>query len=134
MDFEQISAQYRDTFSTLLAEQTSLLPSVRSVFVATVDGHTIVHQSSQQDDEQRVSAMAGSLFALSETLTQELSCEDCRHIAIQTSTGPITLVRIPDKTQQFVLCAVADNKAPLGSLLAWVNGLGKQLATKLDQN
>ena len=133
MDIEQVIENQRESLELFLAEKSGDFPYLRGGYISTVDGHALAHFTSQNDDPLRISAMCGSLFALAETLTDELSGQDCRHIAIQSASGPIVLVRVPDKTQQFVMSAVADLKAPLGGLLSWVNEVSREVAATLDE-
>jgi len=131
MNIENFIQQYGVKIEGLIAKLTETLPGLSGGFISTVDGHPVAHFSSSGDDPSRISAMCASLFALSESLIKELRGGDCQHIAIQTSSGPVVLVRIPSDTHTLVISAAANAKTPLGSLLSWVNETGNSIAASI---
>lgn len=133
MNIENFLKNHRAHVVQVMEKLVEKLPGLTAGIISTVDGHTVAHFSRKKsEDPARISAMCSSLFALSETLTSELQYNHCQHITIQSATGPIALVRIPDASQALVITAAANPKTPLGALLSWVNEASHQIAEKID--
>lgn len=110
---EQLDKSIRvlDTFLATSAEFVSAL-------ITTVDGRHILSRTRLELFDSRVSAMTGSMLALSETLSSELQMQTCNHVTITTNIGVIVVMRIDDPEHVLVLTTVARNGASLGALLA----------------
>ena len=85
--------------------------SVRFACLGTVDGRAYAFAGVEEDaakTAQRMSAIACSLLALSESFSRESLHSNCSHALIAAERGNIIVVRVPCHSRAYVLAIGVD--------------------------
>lgn len=99
-----------------LAEFVAANPDVTLALVTSGDGFEVIAHP-HLPMAQRIAAMSSSLHALSEAIAREAGRGHSRNLIIETDSGTIVVLGIPDIIPRLSLAVVASGNEILGRLL-----------------
>lgn len=109
-------------------------PALKFACLGTVDGRLYACASSDSNAvAQRISAMASSLLALSESFSKDALRSHCTHSTISTEHGAIVTVRIPCSHRTHVVSVGADATENMAMTLRHALDVSEQLAAIIDR-
>jgi predicted regulator of Ras-like GTPase activity (Roadblock/LC7/MglB family) len=112
-DFSPIQmAKLRSTLGTTINNSAKLKMAV----IATVDGMTVVSHGSQEQQDERLSAMCSSLYALGEAAVSDVSGGECTDVLIEGDKTTLMLVSVTE-SPTLVLMLVATPDIIIGELM-----------------
>jgi predicted regulator of Ras-like GTPase activity (Roadblock/LC7/MglB family) len=114
-----------------LAEFVAANPDVTLAVVTSGDGFEITAHP-QLPMAQRIAAMSSSLQALSEAIAREAGLGHSRNLIIETDSGTIVVLGIPDIMPRLSLAVVASGNEILGRLLWAARACCAALASSLQ--
>lgn len=103
-------------------------PEINLVAVATADARLVTCRTAPAQDGHRIAAMVGSLLALCESFSNELSGGSCQSVTVTMDDRTCVIVRVTGIHQSLVLAVgVSENV-----MLALVRRLALDLAARLS--
>jgi uncharacterized protein len=90
--------------------------SVSYAVLTTADGFEVAAYPPKPIT-QKLAAMSSSLQALSEAISREAGLANSRNLVIETDTGNIAVMGVPDLQPRMSLAVVSNNSETLGRLL-----------------
>lgn len=128
------AAHLQDASRTLLESQLRANPGVRAIVVGTADGRAFAHacQADQAVEAARISAIATSLLALSESFSREALRSQAQYNSIATEHGTIVVVRVPTRARAHMLCLWADQSDIFAMTLRLALDSAARLAILID--
>lgn len=112
-----IPEELKSQFDELVGGLHSRVPSVIGCVIATVDGRLVSSVVDNEADPNRVSAMAGSMVALGETIGREVLIGRSQFVVVSALNGLLLLQRVPAERDLLVVGTLARNNTNLGILL-----------------
>ena len=128
-----IPEELKTSFNQLIGWLHSRVQSVMGCVVATVDGRLIASIVDNEADPNRVSAMAGSMVALGETIGREVCIGRSQSVVVSALNGLLLLQRVPSKRDLLVVGTLARTSASLGIVLHETRNTAQAVAEVLDQ-
>lgn len=128
-----VPEELKTSFNQLIAGLHSRVQSVMGCVVATVDGRLIASIVDNEADPNRVSAMAGSMVALGETIGREVCIGRSQAVVVSALNGLLLLQRVPSKRDLLVVGTLARSSASLGIVLHETRSTAQAVAEVLDQ-
>jgi len=111
-----------------VARLCSSFAEISLAVVATADARLVTCQSRLARNDHRIAAMAGSLLALCETLSRELSGGTCQSAVISMDDYTCVIVHVPGLRQSLVLAIGVGQDV----MLALARRLALDLADRLS--
>lgn len=110
--------------------------SLQGMVMTSVDGHAFAQafQQSHSKEAARIAAIASSVMALSESFSGETLAANTRYNCVNTDRGNIVTVRIPSRSNKFVLCCWADNSDNFAMTLRFTLDAASKLAALVDRS
>jgi predicted regulator of Ras-like GTPase activity (Roadblock/LC7/MglB family) len=90
--------------------------SVSYAVLTTADGFEVAAYPPKPVT-QKLAAMSSSLQALSEAISREAGLANSRNLVIETDTGNIAVMAVPELQPRMSLAVVSNNSETLGRLL-----------------
>lgn len=97
------------------------------------DGFEVAAHPADSATAARVAAMSSSIQALSEALAREAGLSGSRSLIVETDTGTVLVLGLPQTSPPMSLAVVATGKELLGKLLWASKNLCKALESSLGQ-
>lgn len=104
------------------------MEGVRAVVIATVDGFAIAHALQDGMDANRIAAMASSISAISQVVSEEAELGAGKRVTIEADIGFSVLQSVQRSDVQLVLCVVANSKALLAQVAYRCGAAAKRIA------
>jgi predicted regulator of Ras-like GTPase activity (Roadblock/LC7/MglB family) len=120
-------------FEKCIGELHARVPSIMGCVIATVDGRLVSSIVDNEADPKRLSAMAGSMVALGETIGREVQIGRSQSVVVSALNGLLLLQRVPSKRDLLVVGTLARTNASLGTVLHETRSTAKAVADVLDQ-
>lgn len=108
-------------------------PGVLLALLTSSDGFEVAAHPADSDTAARVAAMSSSIQALSEALAREAGLSGSRSLIVETDTGTVVVLGLPQCSPPMSLAVVATGKELLGKLLWASKNLCKTLESSLRQ-
>ncbi len=128
-----IPEELKTKFDELIAGLHSRAQSVMGCVIATVDGRLVSYIVDNEADPKRLSAMAGSMVALGETIGREVQIGRSQSVVVSAMNGLVLLQRVPSKRDLLVVGTLARTSASLGIVLHETRNTANAVAEALDQ-
>lgn len=128
-----IPEELKTKFDELIAGLHSRVQSVMGCVIATVDGRLVSYIVDNEADPKRLSAMAGSMVALGETIGREVKIGRSQSVIVSAMNGLVLLQRVPSKRELLVVGTLARTSASLGIVLHETRNTADAVASALDQ-
>lgn len=128
-----IPEDLRLRFDELIRGLHGRVPSVIGCVIATVDGRLVSSVVDNEADPGRVSAMAGSMVALGETIGKEVLIGRSQFVVVSAVNGLLLLQRVPAERDLLVVGTLARNNTNLGILLHETRSTAQAVGQALDQ-
>ena len=128
-----IPEELKAKFDQLIGDLHSRVQSVMGCVIATVDGRLVASIVDNEADPKRVSAMAGSMVALGETIGKEVLIGRSQSVVVSAVNGLLLLQRVPSKRDLLVVGTLARSNASLGIVLHETRSTALAVAAALDQ-
>ncbi len=128
-----IPEELKTKFDELIAGLHSRVQSVMGCVIATVDGRLVSYIVDNEADPKRLSAMAGSMVALGETIGREVKIGRSQSVVVSAMNGLVLLQRVPSKRDLLVVGTLARTSASLGIVLHETRNTANTVAEVLDQ-
>lgn len=128
-----IPEELKAKFDELIGSLHSRVQSVIGCVIATVDGRLVASIVDNEADPTRVSAMAGSMVALGETIGREVHIGSSQAVIVSAVNGLLLLQRVPAKRDLLVVGTLARTSASLGMVLHETRNTANAVADALDQ-
>ena len=128
------AAHLQEACRALLESQLRANPGVRAIVVGTADGRAFAHacHADQAVEAARISAIATSLLALSESFSREALRSQAQYNSIATQHGTIVVVRVPTRARAHMLCLWADQSDIFAMTLRLALDSAARLAILID--
>ena len=104
------------------------MEGIRAVVIATVDGFAIAHALQDGMDANRIAAMASSISAISQVVSEEAELGAGKRVTIEEDIGFSVLQSVQRSDVQLVLCVVANSKALLAQVAYRCGAAAKRMA------
>jgi len=91
--------------------------SVTAAILVGIDGSAVACAPSDADPAGRLGRLAGQLYALSETMVAQAGLQSSPYLTIETASGRVLLVPVPDAAEGLLLCVVTGPQAIPAHLL-----------------
>ena len=128
-----IPEELKTKFDQLIGDLHARVQSVMGCVIATVDGRLVASIVDNEADPKRVSAMAGSMVALGETIGREVLIGRSQSVVVSALNGLLLLQRVPSKRDLLVVGTLARSNASLGIVLHETRNTAQAVAEALDQ-
>ena len=128
-----IPEELKTKFDELIAGLHSRVQSVMGCVIATVDGRLVSYIVDNEADPKRLSAMAGSMVALGETIGRVVKIGRSQSVIVSAMNGLVLLQRVPSKRELLVVGTLARTSASLGIVLHETRNTADAVASALDQ-
>ena len=128
-----IPESLKKAFDREVASLHGRVPGVIGCVIATVDGRLVSSVVDNEADPQRVSAMAGSMVALGETIGREVKIGRSQFVVVSALGGILLLQRVPAERELLVVGTLARNNTNLGILLHETRGTASTIGRELDE-
>lgn len=128
-----IPEDLKANFQALIGDLHARVQSVMGCVISTVDGRLVASVVDNEADPQRLSAMAGSMVALGETIGREVKIGRSQSVIVSAMSGLLLLQRVPAKHDLLVIGTLARNNANLGIILYETRSAANAVAAALDQ-
>lgn len=128
-----IPEELKSRFDQLIGSLHGRVPSVMGCVIATVDGRLVSSVVDNEADPNRVSAMAGSMVALGETIGKEMLIGRSQFVVVSAVNGLLLLQRVPAQRDLLVVGTLARTSTSLGILLHETRATAKEVGEELDQ-
>ena len=92
-------------------------PQINSAVISTTDGFCIASSKFNDNTQEKLSAMSGSIHALAKSISHEISGEDCDMLILESNLKKIIWCTIQTKTTTVVMTFISEDKKLLGELL-----------------
>lgn len=100
----------------VLQEMVSQTANVDSGVIATSDGLCVVASDAEQEQNEKLAAMASSLSALGEAVATEVSQGQCISVTVDASNAKIFVLNLTE-APPLTLMLVSNNKALVGEIV-----------------
>ncbi|HYW03961.1 MAG TPA: roadblock/LC7 domain-containing protein [Gammaproteobacteria bacterium] len=104
-------------------------PDLHGALVSTADGHVVATRLPQGWERGDVAAMASSMTALAESVSQRTALSRCRNVIIEGEGGHITLLKVD---RALTLTAVGKPTMNLGLQLSACRSCAEQICRSMD--
>lgn len=128
-----IPDELRGEFDQLVQGLHDRVPAVIGCVIATVDGRLVSSVVDNEADPNRVSAMAGSMVALGETIGKEVLIGRSQYVVVSALNGLLLLQRVPAERDLLVVGTLARNNTNLGILLHETRNTAAAVGQALDR-
>lgn len=125
--------EMRDACRAYLDTLPSKTSSLKFACLSTEDGRLYASACTDVGVAKRISEMASSLFAISESFSKDALQGRCAHSMIWTDQGVIVTVRVPCRPQTHVLSIGADASENQAMTLRRALDAAEQLAAVIDR-
>ena len=119
-------------FDRMIGDLHARVPTIMGCVIATVDGRLVSSVVDNEADPNRVSAMAGSMAALGETIGREVLIGRSQFVVVSALNGLLLLQRVPAKRDLLVVGTLARSSTSLGILLHETRATAKAVGEALD--
>lgn len=129
---KSLPGELRAELDAEVANLHGRVPGVIGCVVSTVDGRLVSSMVNNEADPQRVSAMAGSIVALGETIGREVMIGRAQFVVVSALNGILLLQRVPAMRELLVVGTLARHTTNLGVLLHETRGTAATIGAALD--
>jgi predicted regulator of Ras-like GTPase activity (Roadblock/LC7/MglB family) len=113
----EVQASIRQHLENLIAETPGVVLSV----LTSGDGMEIAAHPQPSSTTQRVAAMSSSLQALSQAIVTEAGLHNSRNLIIESETGTIVVLGVPNITPPVSLAVVASSGETTVGRILWAS-------------
>lgn len=92
-------------------------PGVTSAVLLSSDGFEVAALKINQESASRLAAMGSSLAAVGSAIAQEAGINECRRLIVESDTGVVAVMTVPNVNPPLSLAVVADDVSVLGKLI-----------------
>jgi len=128
-----IPEELKANFQLLVGALHARVQSVMGCVISTVDGRLVSSVVDNEADPHRLSAMAGSMVALGETIGREVKIGRSQSVVVSALNGLLLLQRVPSKRDLLVIGTLARTNANLGIILYETRNTATAVAAVLDE-
>lgn len=92
-------------------------PGVLSAVLLSADGFEVASLQTGKGGAARLAAMGSSLSAIGSAIAREAGIVECNRMILESDSGTIVIMNIPDARPSLSLAIIADASCVLGRLL-----------------
>jgi predicted regulator of Ras-like GTPase activity (Roadblock/LC7/MglB family) len=93
------------------------VPGLLGSLVATGDGFEVAAFSDGSYTVSKLAAMSSAMHGLGSAVVKEAGLQGCRDVIVDSLGGKIVFMSIPGTSEELLLMAISDQRAPFGQLL-----------------
>lgn len=106
---------------------------VTSAVLLTNDGFQVASLHLNDESASKLAAMGSSLAAIGQAIAKEASLKECSRMVVESESGVVTVMEVPDVSPPMSLAVIANDKTVLGQLLWASKECCRSLATQLKR-
>lgn len=123
-----------DKINSVIQDFIKNTPQINAAVISTTDGFCIASSQINDNSQEKLSAMSGSIYSLAKSISHEISGNDCDMLILESALKKIIWCTIQTKKIRVVMTFISEDKKLLGELIFSTKQCCKLIQNILNDN